>query len=261
MSPAHTDTDIALPHASLLAYFRNPAVTSEARDNGTFPEPKVKGFGARHFLHTRNSSVGSEDEESKCGFWSERSSLEDDVKISSDSTTTWSKKSVAKGALAFCCFWCAFSIVILGASGLYFFVDLALSHDGLVTGMSQWAVYRHPSYEVSQTHNILICRAPADAQSLQMKFCLQTPNRVAPGPQTWRYMASATIDDCTTGTIALIVSPEESWKLQPDDRLLLGDSIAQQGSHIQPRKPTTVEEKIRAYKLGDDLAEEGQLGR
>ena len=91
-----------------------------------------------------------------------------------------------------------------------------------------------------------------------MKFCLQTPNREAPGPQTWRY---STLDDCATDTIALIVDPREAWKLQPDDRLLLGNSIAQQDSHVQPRKPVTVEEKIRAYKLGDDLAEEGRLGR
>jgi hypothetical protein len=94
-----------------------------------------------------------------------------------------------------------------------------------------------------------------------MKFCLQTPNREAPGPQTWRYMGSGTIDDCITDTIALIVNPKEAWKLQPDNRLLLGDNIPQQEPHVQPRKPVTVEEKIRAYKLGDDLAEEGQLGR
>jgi hypothetical protein len=155
MSPAHTDTDIPLPHASLLAYFRNPAAGLEARERGTSPEIKSKGFGARHFLHTRNKSAESEDEESKCGFWGERSSLEDDAKILSDSTTTWGKKSVAKRAAAFCCFWFAFSIVILGASGLYFFADLALSHYGLGTRMSQLVTYRHSTYEVSPTQYTL----------------------------------------------------------------------------------------------------------
>ena len=157
MSPAHTDTDIPLPHASLLAFFRNPTTASESRNNGVTPEPKSEGLGTRYFLHTRNKSTGSEDEESKCGFWGERVSLEDDAKSSSEHTPTLGKKSAAKGAAAFCCFWCAFSIVILGACGLYFFVDLALSHYGLGTGISQWVLPRHPSYEVSHTQHILVC--------------------------------------------------------------------------------------------------------
>jgi hypothetical protein len=142
MSPAHTDTDVALPHASLLAYFRNPAVASEGRDSGTYPEPRSKGTGTRHFLHTRNKSAVSEDEESRYGFWGERCSL-DDVRNLSGSTPAWGKRSVAKGAAAFCCVWCAFSIIFLGAFGVYFFVDIAFSYFGLGTGMSQWIMLRH----------------------------------------------------------------------------------------------------------------------
>jgi hypothetical protein len=95
----------------------------------------------------------------------------------------------------------------------------------------------------------------------QMTFCLQTPNREAPGPQIWRYMVPGTTQDCTTDTVAFIVNPKEVWKVQPDDRLLLGNNIPRHEPHVHARKPVTVEEKIRAYKLGDDLAEEGQLGR
>jgi hypothetical protein len=66
--------------------------------------------------------------------------MEDDVKSSS---ATWGKRSVAKGAAAFCCIWCAFSIIILGTFAFYFVVDLAFSHYGMGTGMSQWVMYRH----------------------------------------------------------------------------------------------------------------------
>jgi hypothetical protein len=161
MSAAHTNTDVALPHASLLAYFRNPAVASAARDSGTAPEGKSKGTGACHFLHTRTKSAVSEDEESKCGFWGER--CEDDARDLSGSTPAWGKKSFAKGAAAFCCVWCAFSIIFLGAFGLYFFVDLAFSYYGLGTGMSQWVLFRHQlppntSYGVSLSFQYISIR-------------------------------------------------------------------------------------------------------
>jgi hypothetical protein len=90
-----------------------------------------------------------------------------------------------------------------------------------------------------------------------MTFCLQTPNREAPGPQMWQYMVPGSSADCMTDTIAFIVNPQEAWKVQPDDRLLLGNGIPHQEAHVQRR---TFEEMIRAYKLGDDLAEEGRLG-
>jgi hypothetical protein len=169
MSPAHADTDVALPHASLLAYFRNPAAALEPRDSSTSPEPDVKGTETRHFLHTRSRSTGSEDEESKCGFWGERSSFEDDTKSSSGSTPTWGKSTVAKGAAAFYCVWCAFSIIILGAFGLYFVVDLAFSYYGMGTGMSQWVMYRHqlPS---TTSHGVSQCSATRSYRSLALMY-------------------------------------------------------------------------------------------
>jgi hypothetical protein len=94
-----------------------------------------------------------------------------------------------------------------------------------------------------------------------MKFCLQAPNREAPGPQMWRYMVPDSSAECTTDTVTFIVNPKEAWKIQPDAGLLLGNGMPHQEAHVQPRKLMTVEGMIRAHKLGDDLAEEGHLGR
>jgi hypothetical protein len=106
---------------------------------------------------------------------------------------------------------------------------------------------------------MLVSELRADLLCVQMKFCLQAPNREVPGPQMWRYMVPSA--DCATDTVTFIANPKEAWKVQPDDGLLLGNDILHQEAHVQPRKSMTVEEMIRAYKLGDDLAEEGQLGR
>jgi hypothetical protein len=59
-------------------------------------------------------------------------------------------------AATFCSLWCAFSVIILAAFGIYFAVDLAFSHYGLGTGMVEWIMYRHQlpsstSYGVSQS--------------------------------------------------------------------------------------------------------------
>jgi hypothetical protein len=94
-----------------------------------------------------------------------------------------------------------------------------------------------------------------------MTFCLQTPNREAPGPQMWRYMVPGISANCTTDTLAFIVNPKEAWKVRSDDMLLLWNDLPHQKAHVEPRQHMTVEDMIRAHKLGDDLAQEGRLGR
>jgi len=117
MSPPYEGADVVLPHASLLAWFWN------SRD------------------------IADEDEESKCDTDYARHLIE--------TASSHKRQSIAKDAATFCCFWCAVSIVIFGSFGLYFVIDLALSHYGMGTGAAQWVVNRHQlpsrtSYGVSQ---------------------------------------------------------------------------------------------------------------
>ena len=117
MSPPYEGADVVLPHPSLLARFRNP------RD------------------------IADEDEESKYDT--------DDAKHSTETASFHKGQSIAKDAVAFCCLWCAFSIVVLGSFGLHFAIDLALSHYGMGIGAAQWVMNRHQlpsrtSYGVSQ---------------------------------------------------------------------------------------------------------------
>lgn len=102
---------VTLPHTSLLARFRNRV------------------------------AAATEEEESKCGFFRDTN----DVKYSSEFTLSRKGQLIAEEAVAFCCLWCAFSIVVLGTFGLYFAVDLALGHYDMGTGVAQWVMGRQKS--------------------------------------------------------------------------------------------------------------------
>ncbi|RMZ69630.1 hypothetical protein GMOD_00006463 [Pyrenophora seminiperda CCB06] len=119
MSSPYEDANIVLPHASLLAWFRDPVAVASA-----------------------------EDEESKCGFLNDTDNVINPIETAS----SCKRQSITKDAVAFCCLWCAFSIVVLGSFGLYFAIDLLLSHYGMGTGVAQWAMHRpsSTSYGVSQ---------------------------------------------------------------------------------------------------------------
>ncbi|KAI4703695.1 hypothetical protein J4E89_009918 [Alternaria sp. Ai002NY15] len=92
------------------------------------------------------------------------------------------------------------------------------------------------------------------------EFCLETPNREAPGPQAWHYLKADTGDRCTTDTIDFILNSKEAWKVQPDAILLLRDDASYLDQHEQIRAPI-ISREPQALKLGDDVAEEGHLGR
>jgi len=136
MSTSNTDADVALPHASLFAYFRDPAAVHKATDTDILSNENSRGTNAHQLL--RPPSDDDDDEESRLGFWGEV----DGPKSSSGSYSFDESRSAWRGAAAFCCLWCAFSVIILGAFGLYFTVDLAFSHYGLGTGMAEWVMYR-----------------------------------------------------------------------------------------------------------------------
>jgi hypothetical protein len=74
-------------------------------------------------------------------------------------------------------------------------------------------------------------------------------------------MLPGTIHECTTDTISLIINPKESWKVHPDDTLLFGSDNLRREQHEEAHESAAVEERGPVHKLGDDLAEEGQLGR
>jgi len=136
MSNSNTDADVALPHASLLAYFRDSAAVQKVTDSGILSSDNSHGTNAHQLL--RPPTDEDDDEESRLGFWGEVNG----AKSPSGSYSFRESRSAWRGAAAFCCLWCTFSVIILGAFGLYFTVDLAFSHYGLGTGMAEWVMYR-----------------------------------------------------------------------------------------------------------------------
>jgi hypothetical protein len=89
-----------------------------------------------------------------------------------------------------------------------------------------------------------------------MYFCLASPNRQAPGPQTWRYIRPDNVASCTTEVVTLSAASTEQWKLHLDDESLLGDDMPVKTGFEQGNRFLTVDDKVRMSDLGDDLAEE-----
>lgn len=147
MTTSHMDHDVALPHAGLLAYFHHPTASTQEHNAKSSPPP----YDRRTSYEARQSSTtyGKEgDEESGIGFWGERSEKE------KQTTHLDLVKRGYYGIYAFCCFWFAVSICILGAFGAFFILDLALTQLGMGTGMATWIVHRNvgrgvENYEVS----------------------------------------------------------------------------------------------------------------
>lgn len=93
-----------------------------------------------------------------------------------------------------------------------------------------------------------------------MHFCLASPNRAAPGPQTWRYISAANIPECSTEVITLTAESSEFWKLWFDDEATFGDDLLHGTRFETTKRERSVEEKIGMLDLGDDLATEGEDG-
>ena len=60
-----------------------------------------------------------------------------------------------------------------------------------------------------------------------MRFCLDTPNRQAPGPQMWRYMTRDG-HKCDTEIVSLFAKDSELWKMKVGDEILVGE---ERGAH------------------------------
>lgn len=149
MTTPRLDHDIALPHAGLLAYFRGSTLPSQQFDVASLSS-----------IHNTQSSQGTRDpnitpakdhdEEASFGFWGE---YEHDLKEKHSTTHHSLVKRGYYGIYAFCCFWFAVSICILGAFGAFFVLDLVFTQVGMGTGMATRMVHRNVgrgvgSYEV-----------------------------------------------------------------------------------------------------------------
>jgi len=160
MTAPRLDHDMALPHAGLLAYFRRPASSPPQLNGESSPPPY-----ASHEAHPlRRANVKHTDEESTFGFWGERGL---DRKDSQAATRLDMVKRGYHGIYAFCCFWVAVSICILGAFGAFFVLDLVFTQLGMGTGMATWMVHRNvgrgvASYEVSKLCCFLYVERLAD---------------------------------------------------------------------------------------------------
>ncbi|KAJ4308703.1 hypothetical protein N0V94_009238 [Neodidymelliopsis sp. IMI 364377] len=95
----------------------------------------------------------------------------------------------------------------------------------------------------------------------ELHFCLTSPNREAPGPQTWHLMSSISHNDCKTEMVTLFASPSEGWKLYSDDEIFIGhDEHVREGTvHIS--KFLSSDDMLRRERLGDNIAEEGVLSQ
>lgn len=93
-----------------------------------------------------------------------------------------------------------------------------------------------------------------------MRFCLASPNRQAPGPQTWRYVEGDEVGECTTQILTLLAASRELWKVLPDDDVFVGDDIPQKSGYEKTGKSMSVEDKVRLEERDDDFAEEGNPG-
>ncbi|KAK1918062.1 hypothetical protein P3342_000780 [Pyrenophora teres f. teres] len=197
MLPLHESAGVVSPYVSLLMWFRNPP------------------------------AVAAEDEESKCGVFSDTDHTEHPI----ERLSSRNDQCIVKDAVAFCYLWCAFSIIVLGSFGLYLAVDLVFNHYGMGTGMAQWVLDRHQFPSIT---------------SYGMQFCLDTPQRDAPSPQTWHYMVPGINDHCTTDTIAFIIDPSESWKIHSEDYLTLGYNVRHKDRQVRALRTLAAEENVRA---------------
>jgi hypothetical protein len=88
---------------------------------------------------------------------------------------------------------------------------------------------------------------------VQMQFCLVTPNREAPGPQTWRLLSTESRNDCTTEIVTLLAGPTAQWNMHVGDRVSIADEWVQLDL-IQRSPPSHSKDEKKRRHIGDGLA-------
>jgi hypothetical protein len=133
MASHDQDNNMALPHAALLTYFRPTTPLLPLQDNEHAP-PSYDDCNASQATLVLDDDEKDLDEESSYGFWGEQ-----------DSFSGRRGGRDQSGFYAFCCFWCAVSVCILGVLGMYFALDVVLTQFGMGTGWAMWMVRGSPS--------------------------------------------------------------------------------------------------------------------
>ncbi|KAH4943182.1 hypothetical protein HBI79_014940 [Parastagonospora nodorum] len=235
MATYHENNDVALPHAGLLSYFHPRTSHAQPSEHAPPPYNDIEGLLTTPILTIDEAKDA--DERSDYSYCPDCDSF--DCERGTFVLTTMKRDH--RGFYAFCCFWCAVAVCILGAFGIFFTLDLVFSQFGMGTGLAMWMIRGNPSH--------------ADI-SYDMSFCLTSPNRQAPGPQTWRYIGSGGHVDCTTEVSTLSATASEQWKLRIDDEILFGDDLPVKTGHGRGDRFLHVEE----HAGGDDLAEKATAG-
>lgn len=92
-----------------------------------------------------------------------------------------------------------------------------------------------------------------------MYFCLAPSPHNTPHPQTWRYITPSASKSCSTQLVTLFASATETWKLHASDQLSTSTVARLDDRGESVIDVITVEQRIRALELGDNVAEEGVL--
>jgi hypothetical protein len=259
MSVQHTDNDMVLPRAGLLAYFDPSTVFSQIANGEYLSSLHDRSDTSSITLLPHTDDFKDADAETVCSLWDDSDSYDHD-----DGSSYFSRirRGHRNSMYAFCCLWCAVSICILGAFGTLFAVDLVFTLFGMGTGMARWMVaanrdYNVASQEVSKAKLMNSCSSLMQL-STQMHFCLTSPNHQVPGPQKWRYIKPDGIAGCTTEVVRLFAAVDEQWKLRLDDENIFGDELP---LHGRKDLVTSVENKVHVNAVGDDHAVESETER
>jgi hypothetical protein len=139
------------PHASLLAYFRQPAGPTQVIEV-VAPPPPYSDRPIRQEPTSANAYT-EEDEESNCGFFDQAAACKP------MSMTCRRTKHGHRRFLDICCLWIAVLLCSLVAFGAFLALDLFSSQYGLSTGVARWMINGgNPSsqlaYEVSYNESL-----------------------------------------------------------------------------------------------------------
>jgi hypothetical protein len=138
MASHHENNEVALPQAGLLASFHPHTPSLHTQDNEHALPSYDDCNASQATLVLADREVKDTDEESSYGFWGERDSVNGRLGFS---TVRRDHRSL----YAFCCFWCAVSVCILGVLGMYFALDVVFAQFGMGTGWAMSMVRGDPS--------------------------------------------------------------------------------------------------------------------
>lgn len=148
MGTHYEDNDVALTHASLLSYFHPRTSHAQPSEHAPPPYNDIESLLTTPMLAFDEAKDA--DEESAYSYSPDCESP--DCERGTFGLTTMKRDH--RGFYAFCCFWCAVSVCILGAFGIFFTLDLVFSQFGMGTGLAIWMIRGNPghvetSYDVS----------------------------------------------------------------------------------------------------------------